>query len=259
MPLVPANRLKQRLASGQLSIGTMIAELRQNAVLQVLANTGFDWIIIDNEHGSFSPESISELSRAARWLGLTPIVRVPVIAYQNITQALDGGAQGVMLPRVRTAEEVTFAVQAMKYPTVGSRGSAQGRGQSEFKSGDVAAMMAEANQETFLIVQIETREAVDRLDDVLAVPGVDAALVGPNDLAIALGVTGRMRDPVLEKAVESVQAACARCGVHAAIHTNDVQLTAEWGRRGIKLVSINSEIGFLTRAAKEAADAIRAG
>ena len=120
-------------------------------------------------------------------------------------------------------------------------------------------MMAEANQETFLVVQIETREALDRLDDLLGVPGVDAALVGPNDLAIALGVTGRMRDPVLEKAVESVQAACGRRGVHPAIHTNDVQLTADWAKRGIKMVSINSEIGFLARSSKEAVDAIRSG
>jgi 2-keto-3-deoxy-L-rhamnonate aldolase RhmA len=235
----------------------MIAELRQNAVLQLLANAGFDWIIIDNEHGSFTAETISELSRAARWLDIAPIVRVPVIGYQQITQALDGGAQGIMLPRVRRVDEVELAVQAMKYPPEGSRGSAQGRGQSEFRSGDVSVMMAEANRETFLVVQVETREALENLDALLSVTGVDAALVGPNDLAIALGVPGRMRDPALERAVETVQAACARQGVHAAIHTNDIQLTGEWAHRGIRMVSINSEVGFLSRSAKESIDSIR--
>ncbi|MHB1330249.1 MAG: aldolase/citrate lyase family protein, partial [Gemmatimonadales bacterium] len=91
----------------------------------------------------------------------------------------------------------------------------------------------------------------------LSVPGVDAALIGPNDLAIALGVTGRMRDPVLEQAIEQTIAACARHGVLPAIHTNDVSLSAEWARRGMRLVSISTEMGFVQAAGKAAADAVR--
>lgn len=257
MSLIPENRLRHRLASGGIAVGTMVAEIRQASVMQCLANAGLDWAIIDNEHGVFNPETIADLSRAGRQLGVTPVVRVPAIRYEWITQALDGGAQGVMLPRVTGPDDVREALAAMKYPPAGRRGSAQGRGHTAFRSGDVAAMMADANRESFLIVQIETREAVDRLDEILAVPGVDAALIGPNDLAIGLGVTGRMRDPALERAIEATMAACARHGVVPAIHTNDTQLTADWARRGMRLVSINSEIGFLTAAARAAADAIR--
>ena len=259
MSLIPENRLRRRLADGGLAVGTMVAEIRQPAVMQCLLNAGLDWAIIDNEHGVFNPETLSELSRAGRLLGVTPIVRVPVISYQNITQALDGGAQGIMIPRVTDAADVRLAVDAMKYPPQGKRGSALGRGHTAFRSGDVAQMMADSNRETLLVVQIETREALDRLDEILTVPGVDAALIGPNDLAIALGVTGRMRDPVLVQAIETMMAACARHGVHPGIHTNDVQLTAEWARRGMRLVSISSELGFLMRSAQEAAEAIRRG
>ena len=259
MSIVPANRLKQRLAEGKLSVGTMIAEFRQTAVIQALLNSGIDWVIIDNEHGVFGPESLGELSRMARLVGVTPIVRVPALTYEQISHALDGGAQGVMLPRVTSAAEVREAVAIVKYPPVGRRGSALGRGHTEFKSGDVVQMMADSNRETFVVVQIETREAMDHLDEILAVPGVDAALVGPNDLSIALGVAGKMRDPLLASAIERVMAACAAHQVHAAIHTNDVALTAEWARRGIRLVSISSDIGFLQKAAKEAVDAIRTG
>jgi 2-dehydro-3-deoxyglucarate aldolase/4-hydroxy-2-oxoheptanedioate aldolase len=258
MSLIPTNQLRQRLEAGRLAVGTMIAELRQPAVMQSLANAGLDWTIIDNEHGVFNPETIAELSRAGRAVGVTPIVRVPVVTYEQITHALDGGAQGIMLPRVAGPEQVRVALNAMKYPPEGQRGSAQGRGHTSFRSGDVAGMMADSNRETFLVVQIETRQALERLDEILGNPGVDAALIGPNDLAIALGVPGRMRDPALEHAIEATLAGCARHGRYPGIHTNDVRLTAEWARRGMRLVSISSEMGLLTQAAQEAVAAIRA-
>ncbi|MEO8451955.1 MAG: aldolase/citrate lyase family protein [Gemmatimonadota bacterium] len=257
MSIIPPNRLKARLAGGQLAVGTMLAELRQPSVMQMLVNAGLDWVILDNEHGVFGDQNLADLARAARWLGLTPIVRVPALTYEQITHALDGGAQGVMLPRVKTADEVRYAVSCVKYPPAGARGSALGRGHTDFKSGDVVAMMQEANAESFVIVQIETKEALAGLEEILAVPGVDSALIGPNDLAIALGVAGQMRSPVLEAAIERTLAACTKAGVVPAIHTNDVALTGEWAKRGMRLVSISSEAGFLMKAAKEAADSIR--
>jgi 4-hydroxy-2-oxoheptanedioate aldolase len=255
--IIAPNRLKQRLADGRSAVGTMIAEIRQPSVIQALVNAGLDWAIIDNEHGVFSNETIADLSRAGRWLGLTPIVRVPALSYEQITQALDGGAQGVMLPRVTSADQVRAAVAMVKYPPLGQRGSALGRGHTDFKSGDVGQMMADSNRETMVIVQIETKEAVAAVDEIAAVPGVDVLLIGPNDLAIALGVTGRMRDPILVAAIERTMAACVAHGRYPAIHTNDVTLTAEWSRRGMRLVSISSEMGFLQKAGKDAVDAIR--
>src|SRR5687768_2300678 len=103
--MIPANLLRQKLTAGQLAVGTMIADIRQQSVVQCLVNAGFDWAIIDNEHGVFNPETIADLSRTGRALGLTPIVRVPAIAYEQISQALDGGAQGIMLPRVTGPEQ----------------------------------------------------------------------------------------------------------------------------------------------------------
>ncbi|MGE0439874.1 MAG: HpcH/HpaI aldolase/citrate lyase family protein [Gemmatimonadales bacterium] len=258
MSIIPSNALRAKLADGRLAVGCMVALVRQPTVMQLLANAGFDWCIIDNEHGTFSVESVGELSRMARLLGITPIVRVPALTYEAISQSLDGGAQGVMLPRITTAAEVAAAVAVVKYPPEGRRGSAAGRGHTDFRAGDIVTMMADSNRETFVVVQIETREAVERLDEILAVPGVDAALIGPNDLSIALGVPGRMRDPVLEGAIERMLEACARHGVVPAIHTNDVGLTAEWGRRGMRLVSISTEANFLQFGGKAAVDAIRA-
>jgi 2-dehydro-3-deoxyglucarate aldolase/4-hydroxy-2-oxoheptanedioate aldolase len=252
------NTLKRHLAAGHVAVGAMVVEIRQPSIMQVLKNGGLDWVIIDNEHGPFSIETVADLSRAARGIGLTPIVRVPTVSYEHIARSLDAGAQGLMLPRIKSADEVRSAVDWMKYPPRGVRGSTLSRGHTNFLGGDVASVMQEANEETFLVVQIETREAVDHLDEIVSVPGVDAALIGPNDLAIALGVTGRMRDPMLEDAIERTLAACRHHHVFPAIHTNDVALTGEWAKRGMRLVSINSEVGLLTAAVKQAAESIRA-
>src|SRR5439155_4923609 len=172
--LVPQNRLRVRLAEGATVVGTMLVEIRQPAIMTLLASAGFDFVLIDTEHGPFSIESVAELSRAARDAGVTPIVRVPELAYAYVAQALDGGAQGIMLPRVTTRAEVEECVGYMKYAPEGRRGAVLARGHTGFRGGPLADVLAAMNRETFLIVQVETAEAVQRLDDILAVPGVDA-------------------------------------------------------------------------------------
>ena len=110
---VPPNRLLARLRAGELSVGTMLVELRQPAVMGWLRQAGLDFVIIDGEHGPFPVDSLAELSRAARDAGLTPIVRVPELTYHLVTGALDGGAQGIMLPRITTPDQVRQCVSWM--------------------------------------------------------------------------------------------------------------------------------------------------
>lgn len=224
-----------------------------------LAQAGLDWVILDWEHGAFSLETVAGLSRAAREAGLTPIVRPPELRYAWITQPLDAGAQGIMLPRVTKPGQVERAVRWMKYPPLGTRGAVLSRGHTGFQAGPLAPILEAMNRETFLVIQVETAQAVERIDEILAVPGVDAALIGPTDLSLSLGVPGRMDDPVLTDAIERTMAACARHGVVPAIHTNDVAQTAKWAGRGMRLVSIASEAGLLTRGARGAVEAIRGG
>jgi len=254
---VPRCLLREKLVAGQTVIGTMVVEIRQPAVMAWLAHAGFDFAIIDNEHGPFPIDAIAELSRAARTAGVTPIVRVPELAYAHVTQPLDAGAQGIMLPRVTQRAQVEECLAFMKYKPQGRRGSVLARGHTDFRGGPLAETVAAMNDMTFLIVQIETAEALDGLDDILSVSGVDAALVGPTDLSLALGVPGRLDDPVLVGAIEKTLAACSRHGVVPAIHTNEVDRTAAWARRGMRLVSINSEAGLLMMGASAAVNAIR--
>ncbi len=256
---VPACRIRRTLQDGRVAVGTMVVEMRQPAIMSWLARAGFDFAIIDNEHGPFTIETIAELSRAGRAAGVTPIVRVPELSYAHVVQPLDAGAQGIMLPRVTERGQVEQCLAWMKYPPAGRRGGVLGRGHTDFGGGNLSEILAAMNRETFLIIQIETAEAVDRLDQILAVSGVDAALIGPTDLSIALGVAGRLDDPILTGAIERTMAGCARHGVVPAIHTNEVHRTAHWASRGMRLVSIGSEAGLLIGGGQQAVQTIRQG
>ena len=257
--IVPVNRVLAHLRQDRTAVGCMVVEFRQPSLMQLLANALFDFVIIDNEHGPFTVETVADLSRAARGAGLTPIVRVPALDYAHITQSLDGGAQGIMLPRVAHESEVREAVGMMKYPPMGRRGAVLARGHTEFKGGPLLPALERANHETMLVVQVETAAAVERLDQILAVPGVDAVLIGPTDLSVALGVGGDMEAPLLHDAIRRTIEACRRHRVIPGIHTNEIKWSAHWAREGMRLVSISSETGFLMKAGREAADGVRAG
>lgn len=235
----------------------MVVEFRQAAVMQLLANAGFDFVIIDNEHGPFNIETIADLTRAAKHLGLTPLVRVPDLTYPHLAQPLDAGAQGLMIPRIFNAQQVRQVVQMIKYPPLGIRGNALNRGYTDFKGGSVAETMARVNEETMLIVQIETQDALDQLEEIVAIPGVDVALIGPNDLSIALGVPGQMDHPRLQAAIEKTIETCRQHNVCPAIHMNDLELAVYWAKQGMRLVSSNAEIGLLVQGGSAVSSAIR--
>ena len=254
--IIPVNRLKQTLAAGKSAVGTMVVELRQSSVMQVLSNVGLDFVIIDNEHGGFNIETIADLSRAARQLGVTPVVRVPEWSYAHITQPLDSGAQAIMAPRITEAQQVKEILQMMKYPPLGRRGSVVARGHTELKSGSIVDTMNDANQQSMLVVQIETKQALEKIDEILSVSGVDVALVGPTDLSVSLGIPGKMTDPLLVSAITSTIEACVRHKVIPAIHMNDLTLASHWASKGMKMVSFNSEIGMLAQTAAGAVASI---
>jgi 2-keto-3-deoxy-L-rhamnonate aldolase RhmA len=246
--IIPSNRLKKVLREGKSAIGTMIVEIRQPSVMQMVANAGLDFVIIDNEHGAFNIETLCDLSRAARQLGVTPIVRVPEWSYAHIVQPLDAGAQAIMAPRITEPQQVKEILQMMKYPPLGRRGSVVARGHTDLRSGSIVDTMKDANEESMLVVQIETKQALERVDEILSIEGVDVALVGPTDLSVALGIAGKMTDPLLVSSINSVLEACKRHNVYPAIHMNDLTLASHWATKGMRLVSFNSEVGMLTNA-----------
>ncbi len=192
------NKLKRLLQSGGTAIGTMICDTRTPAIARALAVAGFDYFILDTEHGSYSLETVSDMMQMARLEGITPIVRVPDFSYPFIARTLDAGALGVMVPRVKTRAQVEQIVAAAKYPPMGERGMMNARTNTDYRGMTIGEYGARANAETMVIVQVETREAVEDIDALLAVPGVDAALMGPADLSVALGTMDVVHPTVTE-------------------------------------------------------------
>jgi len=251
MSIISDNAVKKALLAGNRQIGCMLIEVRQASILIPLANAGLNFVIIDNEHGPFSIETIADVSRAAKYYGITPFVRVPDNTYTEISKALDAGAQGIMIPRITNKQQVEDVVQIMKYPPVGIRGNAQNRGYTNFRVGDVNDVMAKVNKETSLIVQIETKDAINNLDSILSVKGVDIALIGPNDLSISLGVGGQKNSPILIGAIEKTIEACKRNNVVPAIHVNDLDSAISWAKKGMQFISYGSEMDYISKTAKD--------
>jgi len=255
-PLIPVNRLRDRLRAGERGIGTMVAEFRQPAVMQLLANCGFDFVIVDGEHGPFGPETVAYLVRAATAAGVTPIVRVPGCDYTPIAQARDAGAQGVMVPRIEGVADAADAAAIASYPPDGRRGSAMARGHTQFRGAEVSAAMAAMNASRIVMIQVETIGALESCEEIAALPGVDVLFVGPNDLSIALGVPGRLGDPLVVGAIERVAAACRAAWKWSAVQMNTVESAVRWAPH-VDLLSHAAEVGLLQAAGTSAVGAIR--
>jgi len=239
------NSLRTRLEAGQLVIGTMIQEVNSPFIVHALSNAGFDFVYVDMEHGRFGLESAVDLIQTIRLSNMVPLVRVPDNQYFWIARLMDAGAQGVMVPRVETRDQVEAAIQSFRYPPVGQRGLAVTRGHNDYKRQDSLAFAQEANRENLLIVQIESKSAVENVDQIISVPGVDIALIGPGDLSQSLGISLKMDHPDMLAAIETVVAACKRHNIIAGLHVGDLKAIKHWSQNGIQLLSGSSDLDIL--------------
>lgn len=253
------NRVKRALKRGEVVFGTMLQEVRTPCVAQVLAQAGLDFVLMDLEHGAYTLETVADVAQTARLAGIVPLVRVTDHGYPYLARPLDVGAMGVMVPRIASRAQVEEVVAAIKYPPSGRRGCAVTGRQTEFGAVPVRDWIAWANEETLLIIQIEEKAALEDLDGILSVPGVDVALIGPNDLSIALGVVGQTDHPVLQAAMEQVVEVAARYGVASGIHLRDLALLRAWKEKGMRFLMYANEVVLLRQAAEQAAKAVRGG
>ena len=251
------NKLKRLLASGATAIGTMVCDTRSPGISQALAVAGFDFFILDTEHGSYSPETVSDMMLVARLAGITPVVRVPDFSYPFIARTLDAGALGVMIPRIKTRAQVEEAVRAVKYPPLGERGMMNARTNTDYRGMTIATYGSVANDETMVIVQVETKEAVEDIDAILAVPGVDAALMGPADLSVSLGVQD-VAHPLVTEYTQRVADAAKRLNLPCGTHVGDLGMLKQWRDRGMRLLLYSYDFGFIMSGGAAAIKELRA-
>ena len=245
------NALKQNLKSGNLMIGTMISEIRNPNLAYMLGRCGFDFFILDNEHGSYSPETISDIIAAARGAGVATIVRIPEIRRETILKPLDCGAAGLLVPQVNTARQVEEIMTHAKYPPTGNRGVALCRAHSSYTRPKAEEYLARANESVFIAVQAESPEAITNIESIATAPGVDAIFVGPSDLSVGLGIPGQISHPKEIESIDKVLNACQKNNVIPGIHMSDLKMLKSWIEKGMRFISYSSDVDLLTRASAE--------
>jgi len=251
------NLLRKALNEGRVVIGTMLQELRTPAIPLLLADVGYDFIFIDMEHGAHNMETVADLIKVTRLTGMTPLVRVPDLQYHFIARCLDAGAQGIMVPRVETREQVEAIVSFSKYPPSGERGCSINKGHNDYQAEALIPFVGKANKENFVILQIERKKAIEDLDELLSVPGVDAAVLGPNDLAVSYGVPNDLDSPLMTEAFQKVVDTGKKYGVHTGMHIGNLVKLKEWMGKGMHIITYNTDLGFLKSSASAGLSELR--
>ena len=196
------NALKQKLQDGHAVFGVMIT-FPSPQVVEMLGYLGFDWVLIDNEHGSITVENSEDLIRAADITGVAPIVRPVSNKPEIIAPFLDRGAWGVQIPHVNTAEEARAAVDAVKYHPLGHRGIFSGSRPAGYGlSGSTADYVEDANRNTLVCLMLEEVEAIENLEEMVAVEGVDVFFIGSGDLSQSMGFPGQQTHPEVQALME---------------------------------------------------------
>jgi 2-keto-3-deoxy-L-rhamnonate aldolase RhmA len=240
------NTTKRLLREGRPVFGTMVAEVRSPGIAVMLAAAQFDFFIIDMEHSALSLETVEDMCLAAKGTRITPIVRVPTrFGHHNLSRPLDCGAEGLLIPQVETKEEVKDIVQATRYAPLGQRGMALCRAHNRFIRGNPEELTRCNNEETLLILQIESKTAIEHLEELLSVPGIDAVLVGPNDLSQSLGVPGNTKHPVVQEYIDLLLAKCQKARIPAGIHLRSPEALRPWIEKGMKILVCSSDIDLI--------------
>lgn len=240
--------LKRRLlGSRETSYGTWIAS-SSLVCADALRGAGFDWFMIDTEHAQVNPETLAALVAPAGEAAPVPLVRVGNVDLYLIKQALDAGAHGILVPLVNTEAQARAVVAYAKYPPDGVRGIAAAPASRYGR--ELAGYLRSANAETLVGIQIETREALDNLEALAAVEGIDLLFVGPQDLTLNLGLVDDRKHPRLREAMRQVVAACEKHGKIPGTLVIDAAEKRTAAELGFRFVSLASDVRFLLNGAK---------
>ena len=249
--------LKEKLAAGEKIYGCMLRVIRNPAVCLFAKNAGLDFIMFDCEHGNYTTETLHDNFLQANSIGLGGFLRAASLSKESISKPLDQGATGVMLPMTETEEQARELVKWSKYSPIGERGFCAGVGMVGYKSGMSNPEVIEyGNSRIISIAQIETKLAVDNVDKIAAVNGVDALLIGPNDLSLSLGIPGDLMNPIQIEAMRHVAAACKKHGKAFGIHAGPKLL--ELFINDLTLVMMQGDNDILINGFKTINDTARA-
>ena len=238
---------RQRLRAGETLIGTMVT-LPTAATAEILADAGFDWLFVDAEHGPLDAGDILGILQAVGHR-VPCIVRVPQCDEAWIKRVLDIGAQGVIVPQTNTPEIVAAVVQYARYAPIGSRGVGLARAHGYGFQFD--EYVSSANDHVAVIVQAEHKVAVENIEAIVAVAGIDAVLLGPYDLSASFGKMGQINDPEITAAIDRVVTTCKSAGVSVGSFGVTADAVREFREQGISLLCAGVDVLFLGGGARK--------
>ena len=244
---LPANHFKRGLYAGEQQIG-LWCSLASHVSVEILAGSGYDWLLIDTEHSANELPMVLCQLQACMENRVQPIVRPPVNDPVWIKRFLDAGVQSFLLPMVETAEDAAAAVAATRYPPDGIRGFAASARSSRF--GRVKDYYARAQEEICVLVQIESKRGMENLEAIAAVPGVDGVFIGPGDLSAAIGYLGDQGNAYVVDLIVQLIGRIGQAGNRAGILTGDETLAKRYIEAGCLFTAVGSDVGLLARGSE---------
>lgn len=252
------NPARERLEAGELALGIGLRQARTVDIAKAMKSCGFDWLFIDMEHNAMDVDVACQISVAAQDAGVTPIVRVPGFQHFHATRVLDGGAMGIVVPHVDDAETARRMVDNCRYPPVGHRSVTGTLPQIDFQSLPVGEATRLINETTLLVIMLETPQAIDNVEEIAAVPGIDVLLIGTNDLCMEMGIPGQVDDPRIAEIYQRVIAACRANGLYAGLGgVYEPNLMQRYIALGMQFVLVGSDLSLLMAAARERVQRLR--
>jgi 2-keto-3-deoxy-L-rhamnonate aldolase RhmA len=246
------NSIKKSLREGKVVIGGSVSQLKGVAIPQIYAAAGFQFIYIDMQHSAYMIEDVVELVVGARAAGIDNIVRIPSLDPPLITRLLDSGAQSVMIPELKTPDEVVQVVKAVKYPPQGERSIVLRRLHTDFEKLNAVEMTRKSNEWTLIVIQIENKSALDYVEEISRIPGVDVLFVGPNDLSQSLGHLGQTDHPEVIEAINRIIEVSLKSGIAPGMTLPfDLKNAEKWLAKGLKLVSYSNDIELILGGASQ--------
>ncbi|UCF98111.1 MAG: hypothetical protein JSV89_00920 [Spirochaetaceae bacterium] len=251
---IPAQRFR-KLISERLVVGTF-SKSQDPAFIEIIGHAGFDFVVLDLEHGPNTVLSLQNLIRAAEVTGLFPIVRVKEDTPSLISEVLDVGAAGIQVPKISSRKEAEEVLQAARFNPLGMRGVCRFVRAADYSSLDRYEYFARANT-TVIAMQLEGVSAIENLQDILSVSGWDIAFIGPYDLSQSLGVTGQVDDPRVTQMMKTVVDECVKRNVVVGTFVDTLEEARKWSTAGVKYLCYSVDVGLFTEKCHEVVRSLR--
>lgn len=251
--MIKENPVKRLYRENKPAFGTWLTLCPHPRAVKIMAAAGFDFLLLEMEHTDFTLREIGILSMLARECGIAPIVRPPGVSKpHDLTRALDAGAQGLLLPNIESADQIASILRSVRYHPLGNRPMNLKGPHTDYVAAAPAEIIEHLNRETMIVIMIETRAAIENLPEILDVPGIDAVMIGPDDLSQDLGIPGDLQNPMLHETYDRIFEVCRDKGVPYGLSAQSPEQAGKWLEKGAQWIPYQNDAAMVLNTARAA-------